>query len=61
MVPGVPVSVERPLPNVLSELEILLKAADYAIAQGVLDPSFYAYENTPELMNWLSFYTRRRI
>jgi hypothetical protein len=51
MVPGAPVSVERPLPNVLSEREILLKAADYAIAQGVLDPSFYAYENTPELMN----------
>jgi hypothetical protein len=50
MVPGAPVSDERPLPNVLSEQEVLLKAADYAILEGVLHPSYYAYEETPELM-----------
>jgi hypothetical protein len=50
MVPGAPVSDERPLPNVLSEREVLLKAADQAILEGVLDPSYYAYEETPELM-----------
>lgn len=43
MVPGAPVSDVRPLPNILSEQEILLKAADYAIAEGVLDPSYDEY------------------
>jgi hypothetical protein len=51
MVPGVPVSNERPLPNVLSEREVLLKAADYAIAEGVLDPEYYAYQENPALMD----------
>jgi hypothetical protein len=50
IVPGAPVSDERPLLNVLSEQEVLLKAADYAIAKGVLDPSYYAYQNNPALM-----------
>jgi hypothetical protein len=50
MVPDAPVSNERPLPDVLSEQEVLLKAVDYAVAEGVLEPSFYAYEETPELM-----------
>jgi hypothetical protein len=49
MVPGAPVSDKRPLPNVLSEKEVLLKAADYAIEKGVLDPAYYAYQNNPAL------------
>lgn len=44
-------STERPLPNVLSEQEVLLKAADFAIAEGVLDPSYYAYQTNPALMD----------
>jgi hypothetical protein len=51
LVPGVPVSNERPLPNVLSEREVLLKAADHAIVEGVLDPSYYAYQDNPALMD----------
>ncbi|MHB9292730.1 hypothetical protein Holit_01833 [Hollandina sp. SP2] len=51
MVPDAPISDERPLPNVLSEREVLLKAADHAIAEGVLDPSYYAYQDNPTLMD----------
>jgi hypothetical protein len=51
IVPSAPVSNERPLPNVLSEKEVLLKAADAAIKEGVLDPSYYEYENNPALLN----------
>jgi len=50
MVPGVGTSDERPLPNVLSEREALVKAADVAIAEGVLDPSYYAYQRNPDIM-----------
>jgi hypothetical protein len=49
MAPGVPVSNKRPLPNVLSEREVLLKAAEAAVKEGVLYPSYYAYENNPAL------------
>jgi hypothetical protein len=49
MVPGAPVSDERPLPNVLSEREVLLKVAEAAVKEGVLHPSYYAYENNPAL------------
>jgi hypothetical protein len=49
MVSGAPVSDERPLPDVLSEKEVLLKAADVAVQEGVLDPSYYAYQNNPAL------------
>jgi hypothetical protein len=49
MVPGAPVSDERPLPNVLSEQEVLLKAADFAVAEGVLDPAYSAYQDNPAL------------
>jgi hypothetical protein len=51
MVPGAPVSSERPLPNVLSEQEVLLKAMDFAIEEGALDTSYYAYQNYPALLN----------
>jgi len=50
MAPGADASDERPLPNVLSEREILLKAADAAVKEGVLDSSYYAYQNNPALM-----------
>jgi hypothetical protein len=49
MVSDVPVSEERPLPSVLSEQEVLLKAADVAVKEGVLDPEYYAYQNNPAL------------
>jgi hypothetical protein len=49
LVPDAPVSNERPLPNVLSEQEILLKAADFAVKEGVLYPDYYAYQNNPAL------------
>jgi hypothetical protein len=51
MAPGASASDERPLPNVLSEQEVLLKAADFAIAEGVLDPSYYEYQTNPALMD----------
>jgi hypothetical protein len=51
IVPSAPVSTERPLPNVLSEQEVLLKAADVAIKDGVLNPSYYAYQHNPALMD----------
>jgi hypothetical protein len=49
MVPDAPADIERPLPNVLSEQEVLLKAADVAVKEGVLDPSHYAYQDNPAL------------
>jgi hypothetical protein len=50
MVSGAPVSNERPLSNVLSEKEILLKATDYAIKEGLLDPSQPVLKNHPALL-----------
>jgi hypothetical protein len=49
MVSDAPADIERPLPNVLSEQEVLLKAADVAVKEGVLDPDYYAYQNNPAL------------
>jgi hypothetical protein len=51
MVPGATASNERTLPNVLSEQEVLLKAADAAIKEGVLDPTYYMYQEIPALMD----------
>jgi hypothetical protein len=50
MVPGVPVSIERPLPNVLSEQEVLLRAIEYANKMGMFHPSYHEYEDQPELL-----------
>jgi hypothetical protein len=50
MVPTAPVSNERPLPNVLSEKEILLKAMVYANEKGALDTSYFEYQNNPALL-----------
>jgi hypothetical protein len=49
MAPNASASSERPLQNVLSEREVLLKVADIAVAEGILDPSHYAYEINPAL------------
>jgi hypothetical protein len=50
IVPDAPVSNQRPLPNVLSEQEILLKAADYLDKEGAFDPSYFEYQNNPALL-----------
>jgi hypothetical protein len=50
IVPDADISNERILPNVISEQEVLLKAAEFAIEEGALDPTYYAYENNPALM-----------
>jgi hypothetical protein len=50
MAPGASASDERPLPNVLSEREVLLKTADFAMAEGVLDPAYYEYQTNPALL-----------
>lgn len=46
---GVVLDDQRPMVGILSEQEVLLKAADIAVNQGVLDPSFYMYEREPAL------------
>jgi hypothetical protein len=51
IVSGAPVSNERPLPNILSEQEILLKATNYALKEGALDTSYHAYRNHPALLS----------
>jgi hypothetical protein len=50
IVPDAPISNDRPLPNVLSEQEILLKATDYAIKEGMLDTAYPAYKHNPSLL-----------
>jgi hypothetical protein len=51
LAPGTTVSSERPMPDILSEQEVLLKAADYAYKIGALDSSYYAYERNPKLLS----------
>jgi hypothetical protein len=50
MAPDSVASSVRPMPNILSEQEILLKAADYANFIGALHPSHYFYDDNPELL-----------
>jgi hypothetical protein len=50
MVSGVILSSVRPVTGILSEQEVMLKAADYAVKIGALDPSYYLYENDPALL-----------
>jgi hypothetical protein len=47
---GAGASNERPMPGILSEREVLLKAVDYAAQIGALDPSYYAYQENPALL-----------
>jgi hypothetical protein len=51
IVSGAPVSNERPLSNVLSEQEILIKAANYALKEGLLDTTYHAYQRNPALLS----------
>jgi hypothetical protein len=46
---GVVLDDQRPMAGILSEQEVLLKAADIAVSQGVLDPSYYLYKKEPAL------------
>ena len=48
---GVTVDDQRPGTGILSEQEVLLKAAEVAIERGALNPSYYLYEKDPELLN----------
>jgi hypothetical protein len=50
MVSDATLSSERPSTDILSEQEVMLKAGDYAIKLGALDPSYYLYENDPALL-----------
>ena len=49
MVEGAQLSAERPAPHLLSEQEVMIRAAEYAVQQGYLDPAHPIYEEVPEL------------
>ena len=49
MVEGAELSAERPAPHLLSEQEVMIRAAEYAVQQGYLDPGHPIYEEVPEL------------
>ena len=49
MVEGAQLSAERPAPHLLSEQEVMIRAAEYAVQQGCLDPAHPIYEEVPEL------------
>jgi hypothetical protein len=51
MAPFATVSNERPMPDILSEQEVLIKAVEYAARIGALDSSYYVYKDNPELLN----------
>ena len=49
LVAGATIEDQRPMIGILSEQEVLIKAAEYAINEGVLDPSYYIYDLDPGL------------
>ena len=49
MVEGAELSAERPAPHLLSEQEVMIRAAEYAVQQGYLDPAHPIYEEVPDL------------
>ena len=49
MVEGAELSAERPAPDLLSEQEVMIRVAEYAVQQGCLDPAHPIYEEVPEL------------
>ena len=51
MVEGAELSAERPAPHLLSEQEVMIRAAEYVVQQGYLDPAHPIYEEMPELAN----------
>jgi hypothetical protein len=50
MAPGATLGNTRPRADILSEQEVLIKAADYAYSIGALHSSFYMYEEDPRLL-----------
>ena len=51
MVEGAELSAERLAPHLLSEQEVMIRAAEYVVQQGYLDPAHPIYEEMPELAN----------
>lgn len=49
MVEGAQLSAERPAPDLLSEQEVMIRAAEYVVQQGYLDPAHPIYEEVPDL------------
>ena len=49
MVEGAELSTERPAPHLLSEQEVMIRAAEYVVQQGYLDPAHPIYEEVPDL------------
>lgn len=49
MVEGVELSAERPAPHLLSEQEVMIRAAQAMAREGYLDPAHPIYEEVPEL------------
>ncbi|MBO5731011.1 MAG: hypothetical protein J6R67_07435 [Treponema sp.] len=49
MVDGAELSAERPAPHLLSEQEVMIRAAEYVVQQGYLDPAHPIYEEVPDL------------
>jgi hypothetical protein len=50
MAEGATVSDTRPMENILSEKEVLMKAAEWAEQEGALHPSYFRYKENPELL-----------
>ena len=49
MVEGAQLSAERPAPHLLSEQEVMIRAAQAMAREGYLDPAHPIYEEVPEL------------
>lgn len=49
MVEGAELSAERPAPHLLSEQEVMIRAAQAMAREGYLDPAHPIYEEVPEL------------
>ena len=49
MVPGTELSAERPAPDLLSEQEVMIRAAQAMAREGYLDPAHRIYQEVPEL------------
>ena len=47
---GVILDEQRPMLGILSEQEVMIKAASIAVSQGVLDPTYYRFNDNPELL-----------
>ena len=49
MVEGAQLSAERPAPHLLSEQEVMIRAAQAMAREGYLDPAHHIYQEVPEL------------